>query len=45
LSITDISKGGSTAIRPGMFMIMFTIDDERDKVDVPFTLIVIDPDE
>ena len=45
ISITDISKGGKTPIRKGMFLMTFTIDDSRDKVNVPFALFVIDPDD
>lgn len=47
IEIEDISKGGTSNIREGMYWINFRLDDGKDKVNVPFTLFVIaaPPDE
>jgi|688.fasta_scaffold954601_1 hypothetical protein len=39
----DIKKGGKSNIRSGMYLITFTLDDKKDKVQVSLTLLVIDP--
>ena len=47
IEIEDISEGGTSNIREGMYLMSFSLDDGKDQVNVPFTLFVIaaPPDE
>lgn len=36
----DINENGSTKIRNGLFPIIFTLDDKRDKVQIAFSLLI-----